>query len=151
MKKNALINRIAGQGGSYLAEFLLDKNFEVHGIKCRAALFNTQRVERIYEDPHVSKARFKLYCTRRGENFFTRKITRGLANMAQGLEHCLYLCKMDALGDPAKANNQAVLGAQDHRTRDVYQNGGRRPESRAAPSFAQAPWARSGGGEGAVI
>ena len=59
--KKALITGITGQDGSYLAEFLLDKGYEVHGIKRRASLFNTQRVDHIYQDPHVSNARFKLH------------------------------------------------------------------------------------------
>ena len=57
----ALITGITGQDGSYLAEFLLEKGYEVHGIKRRASLFNTQRVDHIYQDPHVSNARFKLH------------------------------------------------------------------------------------------
>ncbi|MBO9467528.1 GDP-mannose 4,6-dehydratase [Tropicibacter sp. R15_0] len=61
MKKRALITGITGQDGSYLAEFLLEKGYEVHGIKRRASSFNTSRVDHIYEDPHVDKARFKLH------------------------------------------------------------------------------------------
>jgi GDPmannose 4,6-dehydratase len=59
--KKALITGVTGQDGSYLAEFLLEKGYEVHGIKRRASMFNTQRVDHIYEDPHVSNARFKLH------------------------------------------------------------------------------------------
>lgn len=60
-KKTALITGITGQDGSYLAEFLLEKGYMVHGIKRRASLFNTQRVDHIYEDPHVDNARLKLH------------------------------------------------------------------------------------------
>jgi len=59
--KRALITGITGQDGSYLAELLLEKGYEVHGIKRRASLFNTQRVDHIYEDPHVEHSRFKLH------------------------------------------------------------------------------------------
>ena len=59
--KKALITGITGQDGSYLAEFLLEKGYEVHGIKRRASLFNTARVDHIYEDPHVEHAQFKLH------------------------------------------------------------------------------------------
>ncbi|MBJ2231596.1 GDP-mannose 4,6-dehydratase [Pseudomonas simiae] len=224
--KKALITGITGQDGSYLAELLLEKGYEVHGIKRRASSFNTQRVDHIYQDPHVDNQRFilhygdlsdssnltriiqevqpdevynlgaqshvavsfespeytadvdamgtlrileairllglekktrfyqastselyglvqetpqkettpfyprspyavaKLYAywivvnyreaygmhacngilfnhesPRRGETFVTRKITRGLANIAQGLEQCLYMGNMDALRD----------------------------------------------------
>lgn len=224
--KKALITGITGQDGSYLAEFLLEKGYEVHGIKRRASLFNTERIDHLYQDPHIDgrklvlhygdlsdssnltrilqqvqpdevynlgaqshvavsfespeytadvdgmgtlrlleairflglekKTRFyqastselyglvqeipqkestpfyprspyavaKLYAywitvnyresygmyacngilfnhesPRRGETFVTRKITRGLANIAQGLEQCLYMGNMDALRD----------------------------------------------------
>lgn len=224
--KVALITGVTGQDGSYLAEFLLEKGYIVHGIKRRASLFNTDRIDHVYQDPHIENANFtlhygdltdtsnlvrviqetqpdeiynlgaqshvavsfespeytadvdaigtlrileairilglekktrfyqastselyglvqeipqkettpfyprspyavaKLYAywiavnyreaygiyacngilfnhesERRGETFVTRKITRGLANIAQGLEECLYLGNMDALRD----------------------------------------------------
>lgn len=59
--KIALITGITGQDGSYLAEFLLEKGYTVHGIKRRASLFNTKRVDHIYLDPHVDNANFKLH------------------------------------------------------------------------------------------
>ena len=59
--KVALITGITGQDGSYLAEFLLEKGYTVHGIKRRASSFNTARVDHIYQDPHVDNARFKLH------------------------------------------------------------------------------------------
>ncbi len=59
--KVALITGITGQDGSYLAEFLLEKGYVVHGIKRRASLFNTQRVDHIYEDPHIDNARLRLH------------------------------------------------------------------------------------------
>ena len=59
--KVALITGVTGQDGSYLAEFLLDKGYIVHGIKRRASSFNTQRVDHIYQDPHAGNSRFKLH------------------------------------------------------------------------------------------
>jgi GDPmannose 4,6-dehydratase len=59
--KVALITGITGQDGSYLAEFLLEKGYIVHGIKRRASSLNTQRIDHIYQDPHVNDARFKLH------------------------------------------------------------------------------------------
>ncbi len=59
--KKALITGITGQDGSYLAEFLLEKGYEVHGIKRRASSFNTQRVDHIYQDPHIENSRFHLH------------------------------------------------------------------------------------------
>ena len=61
MKKIALITGITGQDGAYLAEFLLDKDYEVHGIKRRTSLFNTQRIDHIYQDPHEEDARLFLH------------------------------------------------------------------------------------------
>jgi GDPmannose 4,6-dehydratase len=60
-KKVALITGITGQDGSYLAEFLLEKGYEVHGIKRRASLFNTARVDHIYQDPHAKGKNFFLH------------------------------------------------------------------------------------------
>ena len=59
--KKALITGITGQDGSYLAEFLLEKGYEVHGIKRRASSFNTQRVDHIYEDAHTNNQHFVLH------------------------------------------------------------------------------------------
>ena len=59
--KTALITGITGQDGSYLAEFLLEKGYEVHGIKRRASSLNTQRIDHIYEDPHNNHASLKLH------------------------------------------------------------------------------------------
>ncbi len=61
MKKVALITGITGQDGSYLAEFLLNKGYEVHGIKRRTSLFNTDRIDHLYQDPHAGDRRFILH------------------------------------------------------------------------------------------
>ena len=60
-QKIALITGITGQDGAYLAELLLDKGYEVHGIKRRASLFNTDRIDHLYQDPHVDNQRFVLH------------------------------------------------------------------------------------------
>ena len=60
-QKVALITGITGQDGSYLAEFLLEKGYEVHGIKRRSSLINTQRIDHLYEDPHIINQRFFLH------------------------------------------------------------------------------------------
>ena len=61
MKKIALITGITGQDGSYLAEYLLNKNYEVHGIKRRSSSFNTQRIDHLYQDPHVDNPNLFLH------------------------------------------------------------------------------------------
>ena len=61
MKKKALITGITGQDGAYLAEFLLNKGYEVHGIKRRTSMFNTDRIDHLYQDPHVQERNFILH------------------------------------------------------------------------------------------
>ncbi|PWE48171.1 GDP-mannose 4,6-dehydratase [Thioclava sp. NG1] len=76
--KKALITGITGQDGSYLAEFLLEKGYQVHGIKRRASLFNTQRIDHIYEDPHSNHAQMKLYY---GDLSDTSNLTRLISDI----------------------------------------------------------------------
>jgi GDPmannose 4,6-dehydratase len=59
--KKALVIGITGQDGAYLAEFLLNKGYEVHGLKRRSSLLNTERIDHLYEDPHFSKTKFHLH------------------------------------------------------------------------------------------
>ena len=59
--KKALITGITGQDGSYLAKFLLDKGYQVHGMKRRTSIFNTDRIDHLYKDPHVGEDQFLLY------------------------------------------------------------------------------------------
>jgi GDPmannose 4,6-dehydratase len=61
MSKVALITGVTGQDGAYLSELLLDKGYEVHGIKRRSSLFNTDRIDHLYQDPHEKNVRFKLH------------------------------------------------------------------------------------------
>ncbi|WJY16297.1 GDP-mannose 4,6-dehydratase [Pectobacteriaceae bacterium CE90] len=78
MTKVALITGITGQDGSYLAELLLAKGYEVHGIKRRASLFNTERVDHIYQDPHETNPKFYLHY---GDLSDTSNLTRLLAEI----------------------------------------------------------------------
>lgn len=108
-KKVALITGVTGQDGSYLAEFLLEKGYEVHGIKRRASLFNTQRVDHIYEDPHAGNAQFKLHY---GDLSDTSNLTRILqevqpdevynlgaqSHVAVSFEAPEYTADVDAIG-----------------------------------------------------
>ena len=59
--KKALITGITGQDGAYLAELLLEKGYEVHGVKRRSSLFNTDRIDHLYQDPHDKDRRFFLH------------------------------------------------------------------------------------------
>lgn len=89
--KKALITGITGQDGSYLAEFLIEKGYEVHGIKRRASLFNTQRVDHIYQDPHIDNTKLRLHY---GDLTDTSNLTRLIRDI-----------------DPDEVYN---LGAQSH-------------------------------------
>ena len=107
--KVALITGITGQDGSYLAEFLLEKGYVVHGIKRRASLFNPQRVDHIYEDPHIENSRFKLHY---GDLSDTSNLTRILqeiqpdevynlgaqSHVAVSFEAPEYTADVDAIG-----------------------------------------------------
>src|SRR5260370_7829902 len=61
MQKTALITGVTGQDGAYLAEFLLKKGYIVHGIKRRSSLFNTDRIDHLYQDPHIRDRHFILH------------------------------------------------------------------------------------------
>src|SRR5687767_7681112 len=74
--KTALITGITGQDGSYLAELLLEKGYEVHGVKRRSSLFNTQRIDHIYQDPHNPHPTLKLHY---GDLSDTSNLTRIVA------------------------------------------------------------------------
>lgn len=76
--KKALITGVTGQDGSYLAELLLEKGYEVHGIKRRASLFNTQRIDHIFQDPHERNTNFKLHY---GDLTDTSNLTRILSEV----------------------------------------------------------------------
>ena len=76
--KRALITGITGQDGSYLTEFLLDKGYEVHGIKRRSSSFNTQRLDHLYQDPHIENANLKLHY---GDLTDSSNLTRILKNI----------------------------------------------------------------------
>ncbi len=107
--KKALITGVTGQDGSYLAEFLLEKGYEVHGIKRRASSFNTQRIEQIYQDPHTTNANFVLHY---GDLSDSSNLTRILAqvrpdevynlgaqsHVAVSFEAPEYTADVDALG-----------------------------------------------------
>ena len=59
--KKAIITGVTGQDGAYLSDFLLEKGYQVHGIKRRSSSFNTQRIEHLYADPHQVNSKFKLH------------------------------------------------------------------------------------------
>jgi len=123
--KRALITGITGQDGSYLAEFLLANGYEVHGIKRRASSFNTQRVDHVYEDPHVDDRRFVLHY---GDLTDSSNLTRILAevrpdevynlgaqsHVAVSFEAPEYTADVDALGTLRLLEAIRFLGLAGH-------------------------------------
>ena len=121
--KKALITGITGQDGSYLAEFLLEKGYEVHGIKRRSSLFNTQRVDHIYEDPHVEHQRFMLHY---GDLTDSSNLTRVVqqvqpdeiynlgaqSHVAVSFESPEYTADVDAMGTLRLLEAVRILGLQ---------------------------------------
>jgi GDPmannose 4,6-dehydratase len=121
--KKALITGITGQDGSYLAEFLLEKGYEVHGIKRRSSMFNTQRVDHIYEDPHVEHQRFILHY---GDLTDTSNLTRivqqvqpdeiynlgAQSHVAVSFESPEYTADVDAMGTLRLLEAARILGLE---------------------------------------
>jgi len=77
--KRALITGVTGQDGSYLARFLLNKGYEVHGIVRRASLFNTDRIDELYHDPHVGGAKLTLHYGDLADGSALRHVLEGVA------------------------------------------------------------------------
>ena len=121
--KKALISGITGQDGSYLAELLLEKNYEVHGIKRRSSSFNTERVDHIYQDPHLVNKNFFLHY---GDLTDTSNITRLLkevqpdevynlgaqSHVAVSFESPEYTADVDALGALRFLESIRLLGLE---------------------------------------
>ena len=121
--KKALVTGITGQDGSYLAEFLLEKGYEVHGIKRRASSFNTQRIDHIYEDPHSNHQQLKLHY---GDLTDSSNLTRILAevqpdeiynlgaqsHVAVSFESPEYTADVDAMGTLRLLEAMRFLGLE---------------------------------------
>ena len=123
MPKTALITGITGQDGSYLAELLLEKGYIVHGIKRRASLFNTQRIDHLYQDPHIQNANFSLHY---GDLSDTSNLVRivqetqpdeiynlgAQSHVAVSFESPEYTADIDALGTLRLLEAIRILGLQ---------------------------------------
>jgi len=156
--KRALITGITGQDGSYLAEFLLDKGYEVHGIKRRASLFNTQRVDHIYEDPHVENSRFRLHY---GDLTDSSNLTRILSevqpdevynlgaqsHVAVSFECPEYTADVDAMGALRLLEAIRFLGLEKKTryyqasTSELYGLVQETPQSETTPFYPRSPYA----------
>ena len=156
--KKALITGVTGQDGSYLAEFLLQKGYEVHGIKRRASSFNTQRVDHIYEDPHMDHARFKLHY---GDLTDTSNLTRILSevrpdevynlgaqsHVAVSFEAPEYTADVDAIGTLRLLEAIRFLGMEETTrfyqasTSELYGLVQETPQTETTPFHPRSPYA----------
>lgn len=158
VRRKALITGVTGQDGSYLAEFLLDKGYEVHGIKRRASLFNTQRVDHIYEDPHVEHQRFVLHY---GDLTDSSNLTRILqevqpdevynlgaqSHVAVSFEAPEYTADVDAIGTLRLLEAIRFLGLQNKTrfyqasTSELYGLVQEIPQKETTPFYPRSPYA----------
>ncbi|MDP5029041.1 GDP-mannose 4,6-dehydratase [Paraglaciecola sp.] len=158
MIKKALITGVTGQDGSYLAEFLLEKGYEVHGIKRRASSFNTQRIDHIYEDPHVNNQHFILHY---GDLSDTSNLVRIIkevqpdeiynlgaqSHVAVSFEAPEYTADVDALGTLRILEAIRMLGLEKKTrfyqasTSELYGLVQETPQKETTPFYPRSPYA----------
>ena len=156
--KKALITGVTGQSGSYLAEFLLEKGYEVHGIKRRASSFNTQRIDHIFQDPHILDAQFKLHY---GDLTDTSNLTRLIgdiqpdevynlgaqSHVAVSFEAPEYTADVDAVGTLRMLEAIRFLGLEQKTrfyqasTSELYGLVQETPQRETTPFYPRSPYA----------
>ena len=158
MKKKALITGITGQDGSYLAEFLLAKGYEVHGIKRRSSLFNTERIDHIYQDPHVPNAQLKLHYGDLTDSSNLTRIMREVepdevynlgaqSHVAVSFEAPEYTADVDALGTLRMLEAIRLLGLEQKTrfyqasTSELYGLVQETPQRETTPFYPRSPYA----------
>ena len=158
MKKKALITGISGQDGSYLAEFLLKKDYEVHGIKRRSSSLNTQRLDHLYQDPHADDKNFVLHY---GDLTDSSNLTRILSeikpdelynlgaqsHVAVSFEVPEYTADVDALGSLRLLEAIRFLGLENKTkfyqasTSELYGLVQETPQKETTPFYPRSPYA----------
>ncbi|QNE32454.1 GDP-mannose 4,6-dehydratase [Sphingomonas sp. NBWT7] len=158
MRKVALITGVTGQDGSYLAEFLLEKGYEVHGIKRRASLFNTQRIDHIYQDPHSDQPKLKLHY---GDLSDTSNLTRIIqevqpdevynlgaqSHVAVSFESPEYTADVDGIGTLRLLEAIRFLGLEKKTrfyqasTSELYGLVQETPQKETTPFYPRSPYA----------
>jgi GDPmannose 4,6-dehydratase len=156
--KVALITGVTGQDGSYLAEFLLEMGYIVHGIKRRSSLFNTQRVDHIYKDPHIDNSRFIL---RYGDLSDTSNLVRiiqetqpdeiyhlgAMSHVAVSFELPEYTADIDAIGTLRLLEAIRILGLEKKTrfyqasTSELYGLVQESPQKETTPFYPRSPYA----------
>ena len=158
MNKTALITGITGQDGAYLAELLLGKGYIVHGIKRRASLFNTARIDHLYRDPHEDGVRFFLH---HGDLTDSSNLTRIIqqtqpdeiynlaaqSHVAVSFEEPEYTANSDALGALRVLEAIRILGLEKHTrfyqasTSELYGLVQETPQKESTPFYPRSPYA----------
>jgi GDPmannose 4,6-dehydratase len=157
-KQVALITGITGQDGSYLAEFLLEKGYEVHGIKRRSSLFNTERVDHIYQDPHIRDPKFYLHY---GDLTDSSNLTRilsetkptevynlgAMSHVAVSFESPEYTADVDGIGTLRLLEAMRFLGMEktarfyQASTSELYGLVQEIPQKETTPFYPRSPYA----------
>jgi GDPmannose 4,6-dehydratase len=158
MAKTALITGITGQDGSYLAEFLLHKGYEVHGIKRRSSLFNTDRIDHLYQDPHVDGRKFVLHYGDLSDSTSLVHIVQKVqpdeiynlgaqSHVAVSFEQPEYTAEVDAVGTLRLLEAIRILGL-DQKTRfyqastsELYGKVQEIPQTEKTPFYPRSPYA----------
>jgi GDPmannose 4,6-dehydratase len=155
--KKALITGITGQDGSYLAEFLLNKGYEVHGVKRRSSLLNTERIDHLYEDPHIADRRFFLhYGDMTDANSLIRVVEKvqpdeiynlaAQSHVAVSFEQPEYTANADALGTLRLLDAVRILGLDKSArfyqasTSELYGLVAETPQTEVTPFHPRSPY-----------
>lgn len=156
--KKALITGITGQDGAYLAEFLLDKGYEVHGIKRRSSLFNTDRIDHLYQDPHEKNRRLFLHY---GDMTDSSSLVRVIqmvkpdeiynlaaqSHVAVSFEEPEYTANSDGLGTLRILEAIRILGLENHTrfyqasTSELFGKVQEIPQKETTPFYPRSPYA----------
>lgn len=158
MKKKALITGITGQDGAYLAEFLLEKGYEVHGIKRRTSLFNTDRIDHLYQDPHENNRCFILHHGDMTDSSSLIRIMQQVqpdevynlaaqSHVAVSFEEPEYTADSDAIGPLRMLEAIRILGLEKKTrfyqasTSELYGKVQQIPQTETTPFYPRSPYA----------
>ena len=158
MRKVALITGVTGQDGAYLAEFLLNKGYEVHGIKRRTSLFNTDRIDHLYQDPHEKDRRFILHHGDMTDSSSLIRIIKqtqpdeiynlaAQSHVAVSFEEPEYTANSDALGTLRVLEAIRILGLEKKSrfyqasTSELYGLVQETPQKETTPFYPRSPYA----------
>jgi GDPmannose 4,6-dehydratase len=156
--KKALITGVTGQDGAYLAELLLDKGYEVHGIKRRTSLFNTDRIDHLYQDPHDSNQRFVLHHGDMTDSSSLIRIIQQVqpdeiynlaaqSHVAVSFEEPEYTADSDAIGTLRLLEAIRILGLETRTrfyqasTSELYGQVQEIPQTETTPFYPRSPYA----------